>query len=197
MKKIGSAVAIVVLVLVLGATLWMFIHHSQSGGQAASEAIGNTMRSSTTAADSLQGIGTSSGREIPYDYQEYRSTPYHFSLLYPLELSVREYNEGGDAATITFQSTSTAEGFQLFIIPYGASAISADRFRKDEPSGVRGSPQNISVGGVPAVSFYGYDTRLGDTAEVWFIRDGYLYEATAPKSEAAWLSTVLAAWKFI
>ena len=135
-------------------------------------------------------------RTPPAGYLEYRSDAYHFSLFYPNNLTVKTYDEGGGASTITFQNIKTAEGFQLYITPYGGTQISEQQFKRDEPSGVRTGVQNVTVGGVPAVSFYSTNPALGDTAEVWFIRGGYLYEATSLKPLASWFSNIMQTWQF-
>lgn len=135
-------------------------------------------------------------RQIPTGYLEYRSDTYHFSLFYPGNLSVKTFDEGGGASTITFQNVQTAEGFQMFIVPYNGTQISSERFKKDEPSGVRDNPQNITINGVPAVSFFSANLNLGDTAEVWFIRGGYLYEVTSLKPLAEWFSNIMQTWRF-
>jgi hypothetical protein len=39
--------------------------------------------------------------------------------------------------------------------------------------------------------FYGWDDRLYDTREYWFIHDGLLYEVTTFKSPDGWLSPIM------
>jgi hypothetical protein len=129
--------------------------------------------------------------------KEYRNAAYHLSLFYPENLALKAYDEGGGAATITFQNTTTAEGFQIFIVPYAQSQISRERFLQDEPSGAMENPLNVTIAGAPATSFYGSNALLGETAEIWLMRGGYLYEVTAPKPEAAWLSQIMQTWQFI
>ncbi len=139
----------------------------------------------------------SSGHRIPpAGTKEYRSTKYYASLFYPENLAVKTYDEGGGAATVTFQDIETSQGFQIFITPYSGTQVTPERFRQDAPSGVIESPMDVTVGGIAARSFYGRDAFLGDTAEVWILYKGYLYEITAHKSQAAWLSSILASWQF-
>lgn len=136
-------------------------------------------------------------RATPPGMREYHTAKYHFSILYPEALSVAERSEGGGAATLTFQNIATVQGFQIFIVPYSEMQISEERFKRDEPSGVRLSPQNITLDGAPAVAFYSMNASLGETREVWFIRDGFLYEVTTLKPLEAELRDVLATWQFI
>lgn len=136
-------------------------------------------------------------RTPPHGMSEYRSATYRFSLLYPSNLSVKEYDEGKGAATITFQNIQTVQGFQIFIVPYASAQVSRARFIQDQPTGVMQSPMHVTIDGTAATSFYSTNPVVGDTAEIWFIRNGYLYEVTAPKSQAAWLSDIMNTWRFI
>ena len=67
-------------------------------------------------------------------------------------MHVSEYKKGGDATTITFESDDTE--FEIFITPYGKSTVSADQFKKDEPSGAK-DLKNITIDGVRATAFFG------------------------------------------
>ena len=129
--------------------------------------------------------------------QEYRDATYHLSLFYPGELSARTYDEVDGAATIDFQSVEKGEGFQIFIVPYSGTTVSAQRFKQDEPSGVRNNPTYGLVDGASVSSFYSTDASLGDTYEVWFIHGGYLYEVTTLKPLDAWLQNIMQTWLFI
>ena len=136
-------------------------------------------------------------RTPPVGTKEYRSARYHFSLFYPQELTVEEHSEGGGAATITFQNIEKAEGFQLFIVPYSEPQVSAERFKRDIPSGVRNNLTNITVDGATGAAFYSTNTELGDTREVWFVHGGFLYEVTTLKPLDAWLGAIIQTWKFV
>jgi hypothetical protein len=130
-------------------------------------------------------------RTPPQGHKEYRTDKYHFSLFYPEYLSVSEFDEGAGASTITFQSVEKAEGFQVFIVPYGEPQITDEQFKKDNPSGVMKGLQDITIDGATAASFYSRSDSLGETAEVWLLHDGYLYEVTTPKPLAEWLSDIM------
>ncbi len=136
-------------------------------------------------------------RTPPSGSEEYRNTTYRFSLFYPSEMKVTEFDEGNGARTITFQNVAEAKGFQIFIVPYGTPHVSTERFHKDVPSGVREEPTDLTIDGVVANMFFSNNIALGDTREVWFIKDGYLFEVTAPKTLNAWLMGIIQTWKFI
>lgn len=136
-------------------------------------------------------------REVPAGSSEFRSDLYDFSVLYPQDLQVKITNEGGGASTIAIENDKTARGFQIFVVPFSGSQITDARFKLDEPSGVRDSLKNVSIDGATGASFFGKTDALGDTAEVWFVRNGYLYEVTALKIDAGWLSGIMNTWKFL
>ena len=136
-------------------------------------------------------------RIAPAGMREYKSAAYHFSLFYPQELAVEERQEGGGAATITFQNVEKAEGFQIFIVPYAEAQVSEKRFRQDVPSGVRESLTNITVDGATGAAFYSTNSELGATREVWVVRGGFLYEVTTLKPLDIWLGEIIKTWRFI
>lgn len=136
-------------------------------------------------------------RMAPEGMREYRNVAYHFSLLYSEELSVAEHKEGGDAITVTFQTVKKARGFQIFITPYNEPQVSEERFRQDEPSGVRESLTTVAVDGALGAAFYSANSALGATREVWFVHNGFLYEVTTLKPLDDWLDGILQTWQFL
>jgi hypothetical protein len=119
-----------------------------------------------------------------------------FSLYYPDDLIVREYGKA-NTSTITFEDEDGERGFQVFVVPYEGEAVTAERFAMDIPSGVRLEEQQIFIDGVPASIFFSKDMLLGETREVWFVHNGFLYEVTAHKTLDAWLSQIMKTWEFI
>lgn len=129
--------------------------------------------------------------------KEFRSGNYRFSLLYPEALALQSYDEGSGATTFTFQNADGSQIFQIFVVPYVQQQIEKWRFQLDTPSGVIMQPQDVLVGNTRATMFFSNDAVLGDTREVWFLKNGYLYEVTAPKALDVWLSQIMATWQFI
>lgn len=136
-------------------------------------------------------------RQVSGDSREYKNLIFHFSLEYPKDLEVKEYNDGTSASTITLEDATGEEGFQIFVVPYDKDYITKEQFKKDAPSGVMQEPVDIVIDGVPAKMFFGKDAVIGDTREVWFIRGGFLYEITAAKKLDAWLSNIMQTWRFL
>lgn len=149
-----------------------------------------------------QGSATSTTpnavRQPPTGWTTYRSAEYGFSFWYPSELSVKEYDEGKNSRTLTFEEKNGEKGFQIFITPYTEDHITTERFRMDSPSGVMENPVDVVIGGTEkGTMFFGKHASLGDTREVWFIYRGFLYEVTTYKNLDAWLSEIMATWTFI
>jgi len=134
----------------------------------------------------------------PVRVKEYKNTRYGFSLLYPSDLAVSTFEEGGGASTITFQNLEKAEGFQIFSVPYGGTqAMSEERFRQDVPSGVCKSLTHVAVNGATGTAFYSTHTALGATREVWVVHRGFLHEVTTLKPLDGWLDSIIPTWKFV
>jgi len=142
-------------------------------------------------------IVVSTQPSAPQDSVQYTNSTYHFSLLYPKTLSIKEYSEKDGGHTITFQSLQEGRGFQIYIISYAGSQISEARFKEDLPSGVRKNVTSVSIDGATGAAFYSTDQLLGDTAEVWFLHGGYLYEVTTLKELTPWFDPIVQTWKFI
>ena len=134
---------------------------------------------------------------IPASYKKYQNAKYGFSILYPETLAQKEIDEGGNASTITFQNPAAGEGFQIFVVPFQGEQVSEERFRRDIPSGVKKNIEAVIVDGANGVAFYSTDLGLGETREVWFIKNGYLFEVTTLKILEADLLEVLRTWRFI
>ena len=140
---------------------------------------------------------TQTQREIPSGWKEYQNAPYDFSVLVPDDVTVHLIEEGQGAVTITFENAKEAQGFQIFIVPYSGDQVSAERFSQDIPSGVRKNARDITIDGATASSFDSTNFVVGETAEIWFIHGGFLYEVTTLKPLEHWLSGIMETWKFL
>ena len=185
MKTFWMAVVAVLICVLLGA--WWFL----KAGISVEE---ETMRQVELAASPT----TSSGVQpplLPSGMREFKSEPFRFALIIPEKMSVGEFAESGDARTYVFSGVDTPS-FQIYVTPYGKDIIDAERFKLDQPSGVILEQQEVSIGGVRAVAFFGKNDVMGETREVWFVREGLLYEVTTEKENDAWLSAMMAQWQF-
>lgn len=143
-------------------------------------------------------VKDSTYRELPPGYFEYRTVPYHFSILFPQEMQVKEFGGSGDSLTVTFEEPGGEKrGFQIFATPYTRPQVSGERFRMDNPSGRYEDPVDITVDGVRGTIFFSQNAQMGNTREVWFIRNGILYEVNAKRELDEWLAGHMKSWMFV
>jgi hypothetical protein len=133
----------------------------------------------------------------PSGWKEYRNTAYAISFFYPEGLAVKEFKESGSAMTVTFEDMAGGKEFQMFIIPYALEEITPERFKLDVSSGVREKESDITIAGTRGKQFYSKDARLGETSEIWFVHNKFLYEVTTHKELDAWLRNILATVMFV
>ena len=181
---------LVVLALAVGA--YFYFLPTAPSAPAATALFGDV-----TATPALNDAVAAAPRGHPEGWEEYYNNRYGFSLFHPPQQKVQEFDEGGGAMTITFEDATSVSGFQIFVVPYSGLQITEDRFIQDVPSGVRTNVENTYVGGARAVTFNSYNALLGDTREVWFIRNGYLYEVTTFKGDTDWFTPTMQSWSFL
>lgn len=128
----------------------------------------------------------------------YKNPHYGFSIQYPIDFVEAEYPEGADALTVVFQKTGEdQQGFQVFVIPYPDAQISQERIKAD----LKGAPMKnvaeiVLPGNIRAVHFNSVAPVIGDSSEVWFIHNGYLFEVTTYAALDTWLAGVLGTLQF-
>ncbi len=187
---------IAVLVLVVAAAAAYFLYKPQSASMP-QEAISTALPKLAYVSPPVPKLERAAPRTPPQGYKEFRNEFYWFQMLYPANMTATLKPESGSAATITFEEQGHAKDFELYVVPYGEQQITETRFKLDEPSGVMNEPREITVGGVTARFFYGKDAALGETAEVWFINKGFLYEMVTTKANATVLIEILKGWMFL
>jgi hypothetical protein len=195
MKK---SVIVLASLATLGVAVVLVDHLSRPDDNAIS--ISDISTSTQQTEPHVQGLADlprGEPRNITRGYNEYLNTDYKFSVFYPQDLQFDQRDEGKGAKSIIFEDANGEKGFQIFVVPYSDTTITTERFKDDEPSGVLQDPVNMLVDGVKATAFYGHVPDFGDTREVWFIRDGFLYEVATYKELEPWLSEIMSTWKFL
>jgi hypothetical protein len=130
-------------------------------------------------------------------YKEYRNKNYGFSVNYPAQIPPLEFHDRGDVLDILFQGAAGEPGFDISVEPINDTTITPERFNMDEPSGVKQDAHDIVIDGAPGISFFGFDARVGQTREIWFIHNHFLYEVTTYKELGSDLSDNMQTWRFI
>jgi len=127
-----------------------------------------------------------------------------FSFEYPANFTVGQFQDN-NGQTVLVQSpplfSKEGEGgsssLQIYVQPFNEPGpITAARIKKDLPQQLISNPQNISVGGQPALIFDSQEDGIGPTFEAWFVYSGQLYSLTAPASSSDLLQSLLSSWKF-
>lgn len=176
MKKSGLFLTVGILVLFAGGYLWI-----------------------TRYGWWLVDKDVNSQSSIPIGWQKYANQGRRFSLFYPPALTIKEYDEGDGTYTLVFSEKTSGEKskeFQIFFTPYPEKTITDSRIKKDLAGGQFTKPVEIIIGReLPALAFES-GGAFGRLREVWFLRDGYLFEATANLEWDQWLSQIMATWQF-
>ena len=128
---------------------------------------------------------------------------------YPRHLTVDTFSEPNDSATLVFREEDKNKpekerlGFQIFITPFGEEeTITPERIQKDLPFAVVEDPQQVIINPeasaeeeIQALLFWSNDPDIGRTREVWFTKNGYLYEITTYADLNEWLPLILSTWR--
>ena len=125
----------------------------------------------------------------------YENEKYRFSFKYPEGFTPREFSdELGDVVVV---EKSGEEGFQVFVTPFDEPGpVTPERILLDVPEMIIESPQSVNIAGVETLVFFTPEEGLGKTREVWFVREGHLYQVSARSEFDAELSKIMATWKF-
>lgn len=121
-----------------------------------------------------------------------------FSMKYPKDFTIQEFPIGEEGKKFVFESKDPGRGMEISVIPFDESgSITPERIKQDLPDAVINNPQNVSIiEGVSALSFASTDEYIGDTFEVWFLHNGYLYQATTYRAFASQMEEMLKTMKF-
>lgn len=136
-------------------------------------------------------------KQVSEGWRSYENAAFRFGLLFPQEMQAHEYKEAGGALSVVFENTQNGEGFQIYVTPYAETQITQERFRLDVSSGVMQEPVDVMIAGVRGTMFWSRNSVMGETREVWFINNGFLYEVVTYKHLDNWLGTIMQTWKFL
>jgi len=197
MNKKYVIVGIVITLAILGFLLYTFgvVHVSPKNIKTSGDTV-NAIRDAASSANPVIVYEPGAGW-VSKESRIYKNLLLHFSLVFPKDLKVREYDDKTSASTITFEDDTGEKGFQIFVVPYTEDYIKTERFKKDVPSGVMQEPVDIIIDGARATMFYSKNDVMGDTREIWFIKNGFLYEVTTYARLDSWLALILSTWRFL
>lgn len=138
---------------------------------------------------------------IDDQHQQFVHPRYGFSVVVPKDLDIVRVDEGQATETIVFTpfDENSEPVLQIFVTPYLPSEITEERLIKDVPGGAIKDINEVLIGvgsDIRAVRFLSNHPGLGEAREVWFLRNGYLFEVTTRMANDAWLASVLRTWQF-
>lgn len=100
--------------------------------------------------------------------------------------------EGGEIVTI---ENDKGSGFQIFISSFDEPGpITPERIQQDQPDMEINDPKNAQLDSTKALVFNGYDNALGETFEVWVVKNGKLYQITGPRTAQQLIIETLETW---
>jgi hypothetical protein len=141
-------------------------------------------------------VPTGEVTHLDADTSVYRNSTYDFSLTYPSELAVSEYDEGAGDRTIVFRKGMEEVGFQIFITPLSGAPLSKEVIELSHPYVEAGSITATTVGSsTPAFALAGRGPLLGPSREIWFAHNGYVFEVVTYPDRAAWLANIMRNWQ--
>lgn len=134
-------------------------------------------------------------------HQQFLHPRYGFSVVIPKDLDIIRVDEGQMTETVVFipKIENSEPVMQIFVTPYLPHEITKERLAKDVPGGEIKDLSEVLIGpgnDIRAVRFASTHLGLGEAREVWFLRNGYLFEVTTRMDNDAWLASVLKTWQF-
>lgn len=196
MKKYLFLLSLLAIVCVAAVLAYLYGSFGESQPSSAASSTSETF-SIPSALSQSEYIPPQSVESDPQGFNRYVNPVYQFTLLYPDSLSVREYKEKDGSFSVTFEESTGQKGFQIYVTEYAGEQITRERFLLDSPSGVMNEPMDVMIDGIRGTMFFGKLSLMGDTREVWFINNGYLYEVATYKELDTWLGDIMATWEFV
>lgn len=183
------AVLIVIIIVVLAAVGFLAQRMVSKGGD---EVGPKPFRFDDSAISAAFVLGQ--------EHQLFTHPQYGFSVEYPKELEVRAFQEDEESESITFQKPKEKFGFQIFISPFDEEIeiLTKERVLEDLPFAQIEEAQEAVFGtqGIHGLLFWSQGPNIGKTRELWFVKDGYLYEITTYAELDEWLAQIMNTWKF-
>jgi hypothetical protein len=164
---------------------------------AAAEATGISP-STIVSVPPPRATGAPQAQIAPSNTRTYTNWAFDFSLTYPSDLTVTEYEEGGGTKSIVFQKPHAHVGFQMFITPdSGDDPLTPADIELDFPTLEMAGTQALTVGtGTQAIAFASEVPDFGPTQDLWLAHDGYLFEIVTYPNLGFWLAHIINTIRF-
>lgn len=132
----------------------------------------------------------------------YTNSTYGFSLSLPEGMQATSFAEGeGEMILITNDKLlmpNEEKNFQMQIYasPFDEDIVlTSERIKKDLPEMVMENTGSTKIGDIPAVSFISENEQGQKTKEVWFVKEGNLYQISALAENESKLNEIVKSWQ--
>ena len=128
----------------------------------------------------------------------YTDSQYKFSFEYPKNFTATKFQEGEEGDTILVQEKESKKSFQIFISPFDEPGpLTAERVLQDLPDLIINNPeQRVLKNGAVALVFFSEESSIGETREIWFVHNGYLYQISTYKELDSLVAKIISTWRF-
>ena len=189
-----STIIIIVVAAILVTVAIIFLKVNKKSPSNKEESINEY----PSVSDSIQNTYTLTPSEEDEKNNVYTDSQYKFSFQYPKDFTATKFREGEGSDTILIQQKGGKGGFQIFISPFDEPGpLTKERISQDLPDMKIESAENrVLKNGIPALLFFSSEASLGETREIWFVKNGYLYQITATKEIDSLVAEIVGTWKF-
>ncbi len=148
--------------------------------------------------DSSEPVRSVGGVSVDGETSEYVHEKTGLSFAYGDDYSVRLVTEQGIDSVVVQSEEDASRGLQVSILPFDEdpSTLTFERIQTDIPDIDIEKPQ---AGTLPFGSLaLSFETGEGTfrTREVWFVREGYLYQISAPIASSGLVEGLIAVMEF-
>lgn len=126
-----------------------------------------------------------------------------FSFEYPATFSISSFGSPDDDAgeTILLQGSKEEKGLQVLITPFDEDIVLTEgRIHQDIPDLMMSDVSMRTLGTgektVRAIVFMSTNSFMGKSREAWFVRNGQLYQLSAPAVAQDVFTKALDSWEF-
>lgn len=202
-----TVISIGVVIGVTGLLAWVW--YSTPSDSAGSLHLGgttterNTASAAQTPRERAQAQAPDTLRSsVPSGKEEYVHPSPVFSILHPSAFSSTWFEEGGSDVVLLQKKGRSDEGgvtIQITVSSYDepTSSFTLERIKKDVGDIDIRKPQEVTAGKTgKGVTFLSSDILDSESREVWFVRDGWLYQISAPTQLEDTVYNVLSSIRF-
>lgn len=148
-----------------------------------------------SATSHIAGAGMAVSSELS---KTYNSSGIGFSFNYPAGFKISEFTDEENRKTIILHRQDNAGNLQIYITPYDEPdfVVTKKKILNDIPDIIIEAPAGVDIGGTRGLAFFSKNEAFGDSAEVWFAKNGRFYQISGKRQNATILDGILRTWKF-